>query len=230
MKVKSVTSTICRSKAEKMNKDKNSFVEPSGRNDQAARDNESREFSSESKIIIVALPCEICDELCPSDKLMEHQRNCQKERETARRNTPRASHRTLGEQEFVFSVQDSLPVHRTGYIEVQRGYSSTIEFEDDCSTANESVENDTASDFFVSGERNTVYFSPSGAEPFATRSGSDATYIEIQRSYSPVMEFEEEDTLEVFSHNIAHNIVHTPYSTSSFEHRHQPHHFYHGGN
>ena len=31
---------------------------------------------------IVALPCEICGELCPSDKLIEHQEKCIRERES----------------------------------------------------------------------------------------------------------------------------------------------------
>ena len=34
---------------------------------------------------IVALPCEICDELRPSDKLMEHQEKCIQEREGIQR-------------------------------------------------------------------------------------------------------------------------------------------------
>ena len=34
---------------------------------------------------IVALPCEICDELCPSDKLMEHQEQSIQEREAIQR-------------------------------------------------------------------------------------------------------------------------------------------------
>lgn len=205
-----------------MSEGKHAFAKQSGRNDRATKDGQQgRENSSEHKIIIVALPCEICDELCPSDKLIDHQQECQKEKETARRNEPRTTQSTLGTQEFIFDIpQDSLPVHHTGFIQVQRGYSPTIEFEDDC-IANESIENDIESDFFVRGERSTVYFSPARGEPFATSASdiSSATYIEIQRSYSPMMEFGEENSHEVLSHNIP-EFINTRESTSSFENRH----------
>lgn len=205
-----------------MSEGKHAFAKQSGRNDRVTKDaQQGRETPSEHEIIIVALPCEICDELCPSDKLMDHQRECQKERETARRNEPRTTHGTLGTQEFIFDIpQDSLPVHHTGFIEVQRGYSPTIEFEDDC-IANESSENDIESDFLVRGERSTVYFSPAGEESFATSASdiSNATYIEIQRSYSPMMEFGEENSHEVFSHNIP-EFINARDSTSSYEHMH----------
>lgn len=200
-----------------MNEGKTACPELSERNDQAARDSQQRRESPTESHNIIALPCEVCDELCPSDKLMDHQIECQKEQENARRNDPRVAHRASPvTQEFVFNIHDFSPIHRTRYIEVQRGYSPTIEFEDDC-IANESVEDDIATDVFARAERSTVYFPPQEVDPSVARSGNDvssATYIEIQRSYSPMIEFEEENTPEVFSHNIP-EFVHTRDSTRS---------------
>ena len=220
-----------------MNEGKIAHPEPSDRSDQAARDSQqSRESMAESHCI-VALPCEVCDELCPSDKLMDHQIECQKERENARRNDPRVAHASPVTQEFVFNIHDFSPSQRSRYVEVQRGYSPTIEFDDDC-IANETVEDDIATDVFARAERSTVYFPPQGADPSVTRSGNDvssATYIEIQRSYSPMMVFEEENTPEVFSYNIP-EFVHTRDSTRSLEHMHlsrfnqAENHFDHGRN
>ena len=204
-----------------MNGERNARVNSGERSDQAARDGrQSRERLTESHSII-ALPCEVCDELCPSDKLMDHQIECQKERENAR-NDPRFAHRASPvTEEFVFNIHDFSPSQRSKYIEVQRGYSPTIEFEDD-SIANEPVEDDIANDVFARAERSTVYFPPQGENPSVTRSGIDvssATYIEIQRSYSPMMEFEEENIPEAFSLNIQ-EFVHTRDSTSTLGHMH----------
>ena len=44
---------------------------------------------------IVALPCEICDELCPSDKLMEHQEQCIKGRISCGKHYPRRGRSTM---------------------------------------------------------------------------------------------------------------------------------------
>lgn len=218
-----------------MNEEINAFAESSEMNHQAATESheECRESMEESHSI-VALPCEICDELCPSDKLMEHQLECRKERESARRDDPRATHHTSpGQQEFVHVFNrrhESSPIHRTSYIEVQRGYSPTIEFEDDCIT-NESVEDDIVSDFVVRGERITIDFPPRRGEPFAGPASSNgsgvssAGFIEIQRSYSPTVEFVEEgNTAETFSHNIPEFVIsHTRAdSTRSFESRYSP--------
>jgi len=153
---------------------------------------------------------------------MDHQIECQKERENARRNNPRVGQRASpATQEFVFNIHDFSPNQRSRYIEVQRGYSPTIEFEDEC-TANEPIEDNIATDVFARVERNTVYFPPQG-DPSVARSGSDvssATFIEIQRSYSPMMEFEEENTPEAFSLNIA-EFVHTRNSTGTLGHTNQ---------
>lgn len=200
-----------------MNGEQNAYVDSSERSDQGQQ---SRERLTERHSII-ALPCEICDELCPSDKLMDHQIECQKER-NARRNDPRVAHRASPvTQEFVFNIHDFSPSQRSRYIEVQRGYSPTIEFEDDC-TANEPVVDHIATDVFARAERNTVYFPPQGEDPSVTRSGdgvSSATYIEIQRSYSPMMEFEEENTPEAFPLNTP-EFVQTRDSTSTLRHMH----------
>ena len=51
-------------------------------NDSATGSNEEttdKEGNSDNSI--VALPCEICGELCPSDRLMEHQERCGRESE-----------------------------------------------------------------------------------------------------------------------------------------------------
>lgn len=199
-----------------MNGQKNVYVvDSSERSHQAARDGQqNRERLAESHSII-ALPCEVCDELCPSDKLMDHQIECQKERENVS-NDPRVADRASPiTQEFVFNIHDFSPSQRSRYIEVQRGYSPTIDFEDDC-VANGSVEENFATDVFVRAERSTVYF-PQQEGPSVARSSNDvssATYIEIQRSYSPMMEFEEENTPEAFSLNIP-EFVHTRDSTNS---------------
>ena len=198
-----------------MNGEKNAYVDSSERSYQAVRDGQqSRERLTESAIII-ALPCEVCNELCPSDKLMEHQIECQKEQENTGRNDPRDGHHASPvTQEFVFNLNDFSPSQRPRYIEVQRGYSPTIEFEDDC-VANKPVEDDIATDAFARAERNKVCFPPQGENPSVTRSGNDvssATYIEIQRSYSPMMEFDEENTPEAFSLNIR-EFFHTRDST-----------------
>ena len=203
-----------------MNGEKNAYVDSSERSDQAVRDSQQRRERLAESHSIIALPCEVCDELCPSDKLMDHQIECQKERENARRNDPRVAHLASPvTHEFVFNIHDFSPSQRSRYIEVQRGYSPTIEFEDDC-VVNESVEDNIATDVFARAERSAVYFPP--GDPSVTRSGNDvssATYIEIQRSYSPMMEFEEEHSPEAFSLNIP-EFVHTRDSTNSLGRTH----------
>ena len=213
-----------RSEQEKMNGEKNAYGDSSERRYQAARDGQQSRERLTERPSIIALPCEVCGELCPSDKLMEHQIECQREQENTRRNDPRVTHNASPvTQEFVFNVHDFSPSQRSRYIEVQRGYSPTIEFEDDC-VANKPVEDDIAIDAFAGAERSTVYVTPQGEDPSVTRSGNDmssATYIEIQRSYSPMMEFEEEDTPEAFSLNIR-EFVHTRDSTNTLGHLRLP--------
>ena len=212
-----------RREQEKMNGEKNAYGDSSESYQAASDGQQSRERLTERPSII-ALPCEVCGELCPSDKLMEHQIECQREQENTRRNDPRVTHNASPvTQEFVFNVHDFSPSQRSRYIEVQRGYSPTIEFEDDC-VANKPVEGDIAIDAFPRAERSTVYVTPQGEDPSVARSGNDmssATYIEIQRSYSPMMEFEEEDTPEAFSFNIR-EFVHTRDSTSTLGHLRLP--------
>ena len=64
------------------------LVKTKGRSsDQAAfnADDSGKKLAHESDSIVVALPCEICEELCPSEKLMDHQLQCRKERENTKR-------------------------------------------------------------------------------------------------------------------------------------------------
>lgn len=206
-----------------MNEGKKYFVKTEGKDDQPATGERAGKLPKESGSIVIALPCEICEELCPSDKLMDHQLQCQKERENAMRSEPRDAHHTSPKaQKSAFNGCDSLPVHGVRYIEVQRGYSPTIEFEDDAGTDNSA--DDIATDFLLSGERSRVDFSPQREGPFTTsnnNSFSSTRYIEIQRSYSPMMEFEDENSPELFMHNIA-EFIHTRDSTRAFENGHQP--------
>lgn len=205
-----------------MNGEKNAYIDSSERSYQAARDGQQSQLTE--RPIIIALPCEVCNELCPSDKLMEHQIECQKERENTGRNDPRVAHYASPvTQEFVFNIHDFSPSQRSRYVQVQRGFSPTIEFEDDC-VANKPVNDDIGTDAFARAERSTVYVTPQGEDPSVTRSGNDvssATYIEIQRSYSPMMEFEEENTPEAFTLNIR-EFVHTRDSTSTSGHLRLP--------
>ena len=158
--------------------------------------------SHRESISIVALPCEICGELCPSDKLMDHQIECQQERENARQNNPKtAQHASSGERECHFSKHDFPQKADVRYIEVQMGYSPTIEFTDD----DESFEGDIGLHFFPRGERNWNDFLSSNQDSLTTRGDAGACgvkYIEYQRSYSPAMEFEEENLSEIFAHDI----------------------------
>ena len=72
----------------RMNNGRKAFVKTDGRSsDQAASsaDESGKKLAQESQNIVVALPCEICEELCPSDKQIDHQLRYQKEGEKAKR-------------------------------------------------------------------------------------------------------------------------------------------------
>ena len=49
----------------------------------------------------IALPCETCEELCPSDKLIDHQLQCRKERENAKQSQLKDT--SFQAQEFAFN-------------------------------------------------------------------------------------------------------------------------------
>ena len=69
-------------------------------------------LAHESESIVVVLPCQICEELCPSDKLIDHELQCRKERENAKRGE--LNDTSFEAQELAFygcSTGDSLPVH-----------------------------------------------------------------------------------------------------------------------
>ena len=100
------------------------------------------------------------------------------------------SHRGHGS---VFSSRDSQQTADFRYIEVYRGYSPSLEFEDDSA---ESLERNITLNVFSRGERSAFSFPPVGPETSQTWVDADASslrHIEIQRSYSPVMHFEEEN-------------------------------------
>ena len=149
--------------------------------------------SHRESISIIALPCEICGELYPSDKLMQHQMECQQEIVNTNdlKIAQQTSHRGHGS---VFTSRDSQQTADVRYIEVYRGYSPTLKFEDDSA---ESLERNVALDVFSRGERSAPEFSfpPVGSETYQTCGDADVSsprHIEIQRSYSPVMHFEDE--------------------------------------
>ena len=63
------------------------FVKTDGRSsDQMASsaDESGKKLAHESESTVIALPCEMCEELCPSDKLIDHQLQCRNERENAK--------------------------------------------------------------------------------------------------------------------------------------------------
>ena len=57
----------------------------------------------------IALPCEICEELCPSDKLIDHQLQCRKERENGKRRELKDT--SFEAQEFAFNECSTVAVH-----------------------------------------------------------------------------------------------------------------------
>ena len=91
------------------------FVKTDGRSsDQTASsaDESGKKLAHESESTVIALPCEMCEELCPSDKLIDHQLQCRKERENAKQCELKDT--SFQAREFAFnecSTGDSLPVH-----------------------------------------------------------------------------------------------------------------------
>ena len=165
------------------------------------RVSETRAKAVRESIIIVALPCEICGELCPSDKLMDHQIECQREREITIENDPdeslHASPRTF---DSVFTRHDYAEKSGVRYFEVRRSYSPTIEFTDD----DVSLESDIGFGSGSRDQRNSTNSPPSRQEGFATgrnSSASGVSLIEYQRGYSPEMNFEVETEPELFMPN-----------------------------
>ena len=185
---------------EKMNEERRESAELSREKKIRERPNSHRE-----SISIVALPCEVCGELCPSDKLMQHQIQCQKERErVSQRNPKTAQHTSPRPNQSATSRYVSSQNGGTRYIEVQRGYSPTIEFEDDSESLEDKI--DISADYTLRGEQSPNNFSPPRPETIHTSGDVDVSgvrYIEIQRSYSPTIEFEEETVPEIFSHNMS---------------------------
>ena len=115
-------------------------------------------------ISIVALPSEKCGELCPSDKLMQHQMECQQE--IANENDPKTAEQTsLRGHGSVFSSRDSQQTADFRYIEVYRSYSPTLEFDDDSA---ESLERNITLNVFSRGERSAFSCPPVGPETSPT--------------------------------------------------------------
>ena len=116
------------------------------------------------------------------------------QQEIANENDPKTAQQTLHRGHgSVFSSRNSQKTADLRYIEVYRGFSPTLEFEDDNA---ESLERDITLNVFSRGERSAFSLPPVGPET-ETQTWVDADvsslrHIEIQRSYSPVMHFEEE--------------------------------------
>ena len=174
---------------EKVSEANEEFVWLSGRNE---RKTKKLPKSHRESISVQALPCEICGELCPSDTLMQHQRECQQG--SADQNDPKAA----GQSSYIANgfVYDSPPIAGDArYIEVQRGYSPTMEFEDDSVQSSQNI-------VFLRSERSSINFPPIGSdEAFQARGDADVSTLqhEIQRSYSPVIQFGGEDRPGIFT-------------------------------
>lgn len=202
-----------------MDKGQKAFVKADGKSsDQAASSAEEsgKKLSHESESIVIALPCEICEELCPSDTLINHQLQCRKDRENAKRSKLKDSSSDAKEFAFNGCNADIPPVQGVRYVEVQRGYSPTIEFEDDVDTSD--FADDIVTDIFFNGHQ-SEFSTPPRADPFATgnnSSFSSTRYVEIQRSYSPIMEFRDEISPELFAYNIP-EFIRTQDTTRTFE-------------
>lgn len=84
---------------------------------------------------VVALPCEICGDLCPSDQLMRHQEACIKENERRSRERVRQRGNCVPQQasSTVVGVQtEHKKATRVTYVRAERDSSlSSLEFEDD---------------------------------------------------------------------------------------------------
>ena len=97
-----------------MDNGRKAFVKTDGRSsDQAATSRRKRKkLAHESENIVIALPCEIYEELCPSDKLIDRLQ-CRKGRENAKRSELKDT--SFQAQEFAFNefsgTGDSLSVH-----------------------------------------------------------------------------------------------------------------------
>ena len=193
---------------------------------------DGRQKSPVEEKSIIALPCEICGELCPSDKLVQHQKDCNEESQNRHDDdSPRSREgQTRAEQNLPFKEtkpttrkQDSPEVPRERYIEIQRSYSPTIQFED------EEVFTEGFPSYFHSFTR-TRGETPSSQPPRDVPSSSDryngfsagipaVRYIEIERSYTPTIEFGEEHFPEATMHFIPENL-HIQQTFDWFESRH----------
>ena len=98
-----------------MDNGRKAFVKTDGRSSNQAAisaDESGKKLAHENENIVIALPCEIYEELCPSDKLIDRLQ-CRKERENAKRSELKDT--SFQAQEFAFNecngTGDSLPVH-----------------------------------------------------------------------------------------------------------------------
>ena len=111
------------------------FVKTDGRSsDQMASsaDESGKKLAHESESTVIALPCEMCEELCPSDKLIDHQLQCRKERENAKHLASLASWQAVskncqGGMRCNNLASDAVNSHRTSsHIEWGIGTGSSI--------------------------------------------------------------------------------------------------------
>ena len=97
----------------RMNNGRKAFVKTDGRSSDltaSSADGSGKRLAQESENIVVALPCGIYEELCPSDKLIDHELQCRKERENTKRSELKDT--SFETQEFAFNGCNTGAVHR----------------------------------------------------------------------------------------------------------------------
>ena len=109
-----------------MDNGRKAFVKTDGRSsDQAATsaDESGKKLAHESENIVIALPCEIYEELCPSDKLIDRLQ-CRKGRENAKRSELKDT--SFQAQEFAFNGA-AAPAIRYQFMELGNRSSARVQ-------------------------------------------------------------------------------------------------------
>ena len=71
-----------------MDNGRKAFVKTDGKSSEltaSSADKSGKKLARETESIVIVLLCEICEELCPLEKLIDHQLQRQKERENTKR-------------------------------------------------------------------------------------------------------------------------------------------------
>ena len=72
----------------RMDNGRKAFVKTDGKSSEltaSSADKSGKKLARETESIVIVLLCEICEELCPLEKLIDHQLQRQKERENTKR-------------------------------------------------------------------------------------------------------------------------------------------------